>query len=173
MLYYSKSLLCHFQWRKFGNRPPPPPSVNRHSLSEILGSVGIFKTIDYSEIDRKNYWRVRQLIRTERRSDYLEIICLICCVNHISHFCAGSYLLKEPKTMKNPNKFVGNSRSFAPPLPELNFRHWPLHCFIYLPSSRQYMQTKRLTKPCTVKIRQKFLPRNKRTLCNNRLLIRA
>ena len=36
----------------------------------------------------------------ERRFDYLKTICLICCVNHISHFCACSYLLKEPKTMK-------------------------------------------------------------------------
>ena len=82
-------------------QPPPPRSVNRHSLSEILGSVGIFKTIEFTEIDRKNYWRVRQLISTECRFDYLETICLICCVNHISHFCACSYLLKKPKTMKN------------------------------------------------------------------------
>ena len=46
----------------FTNRYPPPPSVNQHSLSEIFGSVGIFKTIEYTQADWKNYRRVRQLI---------------------------------------------------------------------------------------------------------------
>ena len=72
--------------------PPPSPSVNRHSLSE---------TIEYTKIDRKNYWRMSTEHSTEHRFDYLETICLISCVNHISHFCACSYLLKEPKTLKN------------------------------------------------------------------------
>ena len=33
--------------------PPPPPSVNRHSLWEIFGSVGIFKTIEYTKLIEK------------------------------------------------------------------------------------------------------------------------
>ena len=82
-----------------GGATAPPPSINRHSLSEAFGSVGIFKTIEYTETDGKNYWRVRQLISTERRFHYLGTICLICCVNHFSHFCACSYLLKKPKKL--------------------------------------------------------------------------
>ena len=78
-----------------GNRPPP--SVNRHSLSEIFGSVGIFKTIEYTEINSNNYWRVRQLICTERRFDCLEANCLIYCVNHFGYFCACPNLLKNKR----------------------------------------------------------------------------
>ena len=68
------------QWRKFRcgrGAIAPPPSVNRHSLSEIFGFVGIFKTIEYTGINKNNYWCGRQLICTERIFDYLEAICLI------------------------------------------------------------------------------------------------
>ena len=81
-----------------GNRQP-----TFRKSAQFVGNFRLcrnFKTIEYTEIDRKDYWRVRQLISIERRFDYLETICLICCVNHVSHFCACSYLLKEPKTMK-------------------------------------------------------------------------
>ena len=66
---------------------------------------------------------MRQLIDNERRFDYLETICLICWVNNFSHFVLVHIYLKTRKTMKNQNKFVGNSQSFAPPATELNFRH--------------------------------------------------
>ena len=60
-----------------GNRPPPP-FVNWHSLSEIFDSVGIqFKTIEYTEVNKSNYWRRRPLICIELRFDYLEARCLI------------------------------------------------------------------------------------------------
>ena len=88
--------LSMFSGRNSGGveeQPPAPPSVNRHSLSEIFGSVGIFNAIEYAEINRNNYGRVRQPICTERRF----AIALICCVNHFSHFRACSYLLKKKK----------------------------------------------------------------------------
>ena len=111
------------QWRKFrwcrGATAPRPPSVNRHSLSEIFGSVRLFKTTEYTKISRKNYWRVRQLICTELRLDYLQAICMICWVNHFDHFCAGPYLVKNMKTMKKSKQIC---QKFAPPPPELNFR---------------------------------------------------
>ena len=80
----------------------PPPTFRKSA--QFVGNFRLcrnFKTIEYTEIDRKNYWPVRQLIIIERRFEYLVTICLICCVNHISYFCACLYLLKEPKTMKN------------------------------------------------------------------------
>ena len=101
----SKELIClSIEWKlKYvKNAPPPPPTF--HKSAQFVGNFRLcrnFKTIEYSEIDRKNYWGVSQHISIERRFDYLETICLICCVNHISHFSAYSYLLKEPKTMKN------------------------------------------------------------------------
>ena len=37
-----------------GQLPPPfPPSLNRHSLWKIFGSVGIFKTIEYTKLIEK------------------------------------------------------------------------------------------------------------------------
>ena len=80
-----------------GEQPSSPPSVNWHSLSEIFGSVGIFNANEYTAINRNNHGHVRQLICTELRFDNLDAICLICCVNHFSYFCAFSYSLKNKK----------------------------------------------------------------------------
>ena len=92
--------VAEIQVGRGGNRPPPTFRKSVHFVGNFRLCRN-FKTIEYTEIDRKNYWRVRQLIDIERRFDYLETICLIGCANHISHFCACSYLLNEPKTMKN------------------------------------------------------------------------
>ena len=106
MLRYKPTfgLVCGCSLAVAGNHPPPPPPPTFRKSAQLVGNFRLcrnFKTIEYTEIDRKNDWRVRQLISIERRLDYLVTICLICCVNHISHFCACSYLLKEPKRMKN------------------------------------------------------------------------
>ena len=69
-----------------GGQPPPPPTFRKSA--QFVGNFRLcrnFKTIEYTEIDRKNYWRVRQLISIERRFDYLETICLIGCVNNKSY----------------------------------------------------------------------------------------
>ena len=76
-VHKDKCSVAEIQVGQGGNRPPPPPSVNRHILSEIFGFFGIFKTIEYTGINKNNYWCGRQLICTERRFDYLEAICLI------------------------------------------------------------------------------------------------
>ena len=45
-----------------GNRPPPPRTFHKSaSLSEIFGSVRIFKTIQYTEINRKNKQKNRPM----------------------------------------------------------------------------------------------------------------
>ena len=38
--------VAEIQVGRGGGQPPPPPFVNRHSLSEILGSVGISKQLN-------------------------------------------------------------------------------------------------------------------------------
>ena len=40
--------VAEIQVGRGGGATAPLPSVNRHSLSEIFGSVGIFKTIEYT-----------------------------------------------------------------------------------------------------------------------------
>ena len=102
LAFQNKCYTCavaEIQVGRGGNRPP-----TFLKSAQFVGNFRLcrnFKIIEYTEIDRKNYWRVRQLISIERRFDYLVTICLICCVSDISHFCACSYILKEPKTMKN------------------------------------------------------------------------
>ena len=70
----------------------------------------------------ENYWRVRQLIDTERTFYYLETICLICCVNHFSHFCACSYLLKKPKSYEKSKQIC---RKFAKLRPSTSRTEFP------------------------------------------------
>ena len=45
--------MAEIQVGQGGNRPPPPPSINRHSLSEILGSVGISKQLNIPKLIEK------------------------------------------------------------------------------------------------------------------------
>ena len=57
-----------------GGGQPPPPTFRKSA--QFVGNFRLcrnFKTMEYTEIDRKNYWRVRQLISTERRFDYLKL----------------------------------------------------------------------------------------------------
>ena len=60
-------------------QPPPPPTTFRKSAQFVgnVGSVGIFKTIEYTKNNKNNYWCGRQLICTERKFDYRKAICLI------------------------------------------------------------------------------------------------
>ena len=110
--------------------------VNRHCLSEI------FKTTEYTEINRKNYWHVRQLVCTWLSWSYLFDMF---CKSFWSFFCC-SIFVKKQKTMKNQMKFVGNSRSFAPPSPELNFRHWcQTECIASIAKTCKFSQRK-----CTI-----------------------
>ena len=76
-----------------------------------------------NRVDEKNYWRVRQIINTERRFDYLETICLIC-VNHFSNFCACPYLLKN---LKNYGKSKQICRKFAKLRPTFRTEFPPLN----------------------------------------------
>ena len=110
------TLKCTFrqQWLKFrwGGRGggQPPPTIRKSA--QFVGNFRLCRNFQNNWIYLnwwENYWRVRQIINTERRFDYFETISLIC-VNHFSHFCACSYLLKN---LKNYGKSKQIFRKFA------------------------------------------------------------